>query len=622
MGRISKYLYQLGAILLFIGVLTATSSHAQQQENRQMARFKLADSYLSTGQYQRAIPLLEDLYRSDSTSVVYYRKLKEAYAGVKQYDQAIALVDDRLEINRTPSLMAQKAALLSQKGEMENALDTWREALELAPNRSGTYRTVYLSMIDHRQFDEAITVLQQGRERLEQPRAFAIDLAHLYGLTSKHKAAAEEYLRILADQPDRLPVVKRRLSRYSDQEGALEATLEIIEQRVENEPLHRPYRELAGWLYLRTKQYDRAFDEYRAIDRLEEENGAVLYSFARKAANAEAYQAASKAFERILERYPEMPSAPDAQLGLAEMHRKQAEETNERAFDYSNNRKEPPHYSAALEAYQTFIRNYPNHAEHAATLLEIGLLQLNVFRDVGRAESIFQQLPDRYPESLEASRAELNLGRVAVLRDDLEQAQLIFSRLEDTAESDDITARARYELARLHLYRGHLTSATSLARVLSQNTSDDTANDAIKLKLLLTENKGPDSLNTPLKIYGRAELYERQRRFDMAMSRIDSLLNQYADHSLNDESYFLQAEVYRQQGETTKAADQFLQLSVRYPESPLADRSLYQAAQLYERALKDRQTALETYNRLLEQYPGSLLLPDVRERIRALRSNA
>ncbi len=587
-----------------------------------MERFKLADSYLRTGQYERAIPLLEDLYQTDSTSIVYFRKLKEAYAGRKQYEKAIALVNDRLEIRRTPPLMSQKAALLSQKGDPERALETWHAAIDLAPGRSGTYRAVYLSMIEHRRFDEAIRVLEQGREQLDQPNAFAIDLAHLYGLTSRHKLAAEEYLRILANQPGRLPIVKRRLSRYSEQDGALEATLAVVEQKAEDDPLHRPYRELAGWLYLQVGRYDRAFDEYRAIDRLEEESGSVLYSFARKAANSEAYRSATRAYELILERYPDMPSAPDAQLGLAEMHQKQAEEANERAFDYSGNPQESPHYSAALEAYRTFTRNYPNHPAHASTLRKIGLLQLNVFRSLGEAASIFQEITEQYPESPEAYHAELNLGRVAILRNDLEQAQLIFSRLEDTAQTGNIAARARFELAQLHFYRGHLMSATSLTRALTRNTSNDIANDALDLKLLLTENEGPDSLNIPLKIYGRAELYTRQGRYEMASTRIDTLLNQYPRHSLNDESFFLRAEISRSQGNTTAAADQFIRLTTRYPKSPLADKSLFQAARLYEETLNDRQAALKTYNRLLQQYPGSLLLPDARERIRAIRSEA
>jgi tetratricopeptide (TPR) repeat protein len=420
MSRISKYLCQLGVFFLFLGVLTATSSDARQQANPQMNRFKLADSYIRTGQYDRAIPLLEKLYASDSTSVVYYRKLKEAYAGIKRYDEAIALVNDRLEMNRTPSLMAEKAALLSQKGEPDRALEIWHEAIETAPSRSGTYRTVYLSMIDHRRFDEAIDVLRNGREQLDQPNAFAVDLAHLYGLTSRHRDAADEYLSILSNQPDRLPIVKRRLSRYSDQEGALQTTLEAVEAQVEEAPLHRPYRELAGWLYLQVENFERAFDEYRAIDRLEEENGAVLYSFARKAAEAVAYETATRAYERILEQYPEMPSAPDAQLGLAEMHRKQAEDTDERAFDYSGNRQEAPHYTAALEAYKRFTRTYPDHPKHAKTLREIGLLQLNVFRRPNQAETIFQQITEQYPDSPEATLAELNPGRIAPLPNDLE----------------------------------------------------------------------------------------------------------------------------------------------------------------------------------------------------------
>jgi outer membrane protein assembly factor BamD (BamD/ComL family) len=58
-----------------------------------------------------------------------------------------------------------------------------------------------------------------------------------------------------------------------------------------------------------------------------------------------------------------------------------------------------------------------------------------------------------------------------------------------------------------------------------------------------------------------------------------------------------------------------------FPRSPLADRSLFQAAQLQEQALNDPSGALNTYTRLLEEYPSSLLAAEARERIRALQQD-
>ena len=207
------------------------------------------------------------------------------------------------------------------------------------------------------------------------------------------------------------------------------------------------------------------------------------------------------------------------------------------------------------------------------------------------------------------------------MRNDLDEARLAFSRLVERLRTGDLAEQARYELALLQFYEGAFETATARLQTTNTNTSTDVANDAIELKVLIMQNKGPDSLNAPLRQFAEARLEHRQRRFQQALTTLDTLLTAHSQHPLNDEARFLRASVLRDQGRADSAEAVFAELPLLFPQSPLADRSLFEAARLQEEALGQPESALATYAKLLEDYPSSLLAARARERIRALQTS-
>jgi len=599
------------------------SAQAQsvQADSMQIRRFRLADSYLRAGRYERAITLLEDLYAASPDTYAFYSKLKEAYESVKRYDDAIALVEERLAQNRVPVRLSEKARLLYLKGDEEAAFATWDEAIAAAPDQRSTYRVVYQALVDARRFQRAIDVLERGREHLHAPHEFRIEIAYLYSLTGQHDNAIQEYLDLLAANERRLGFVRSRLSTFIQQDDALSVSIAATQSAVRETPMNLAYRELLAWLHMEAEQYREAFNVYRAIDRLQQVDGRRLLAFARQAADAEAYDVALNAYQEILSRYPNSPVAPEAQHSLGDMHRRWAETTGERVFDDEGHRKPAPHYEAAADAYRTYLQKYPTREAYPTVLQKLGRLQQDVFMRLNEAEATLREVVNRYPESEAADEARYDLGRIALLRNDISDARLAFSRLIERLRTGDLAERARYELALLHFYQGEFETALARVKTTNTNTATDVANDAIELKVLLLQNKGPDSLNTPLRRYADAKLLQRQRRYDQALATIDSLLINYGQHSLADEARFLRATVLREQGRAEPAMKAFAEIPLMFPQSPLADRSLYRVARLQETSLNDTAAAIDTYTRLLEQYPNSLLASKARERIRALQQS-
>ncbi|QXD16304.1 tetratricopeptide repeat protein [Rhodocaloribacter litoris] len=611
----------LGAIGLCL-LLAARPAASQGVDSSLVARFQLAEAYLRGAQFDRAIALLEDLYAESPETHVFFDRLRQAYENVKRYDDAIRLIDARIERTETPmALLAEKGRLLYLKGDEEGARTTWRTALDTLPNHTNTYLTVYRAMLQVRLFDEAIDVLETGRRTLGREDLFQTDLAYLYNLTGEHAKAMVEYLNLLAQNERQLNFVRSRLSRYLEQEDALKASIAVAERAVRQNPLNRAFRELLSWLYLEAGLYREALNVNRAIDRLEQEQGQVLFDFARQAADAGAYDVALEAYEEILARYPGAPAAPEAQFGLAEMYERRAEKTGEQAFDAAGNRIPAPYYDNALNAYRAFLQTYPHHPLYPDVLRRIGRLQQDVFIDLGAAEATLREVADRYAGTEAADRAEYDLGRIALQQNRLDAARLTFSRLIDRLRTGELAELARYELALIHFYQGEFDAARTILEAMKENTSADVANDAIELKVLLVENKGPDSLDTPLRLYARAHLLERQRRPAEALQTLESLLERYGTHPLADDTRFSRARLLRRLGRTEDALIALLELPLLHPHSYLADRSLFTAAQIQEYDLGQPEAARQTYTRLLTEYPSSLLVPEARARIRALRGD-
>ncbi len=618
--------------LLAASMLAAAPAAAQQNngwtvirpgdEDAAAGKFRLADAYLRAGQTERALALLEDLHAADPGSFAVYDKLKEAYVTAKRYDDALRLVEARAERTaRTPNLLAEQGRLHSLNGDAAAAAAAWQAALDAAPRQASAYQQVAGAQAEARRYDDAEATLVQGRARVGDPALYQVQLADLYGQAGKHEQAFEEYAALLSENPGQIDFVQARIGQLLEQDGADAAFTEALQRLIRREPLVLPYRALAAWLYAETGDFSAALDAVRALDRLRGEEGRSLFAFAESALGAEAFDEALAAYQIILDRHADGPIAPLALLSTALLHERRAEAGGERAFDAEGNRIPAPSYDEALARYESFLREYPAHPSQPVALRRLAGLQKDVFRDYGQAEALLRDVIARYPDGEVAATARLDLGEVAILRNDLVSARAAFTHVEESERIGEAAELARLELARLAFYEGQFETAKLRTQAMNRNTATDVANDAIELKLLVSENAGPDSTNRPLRAFARARLLQRQQRPALALEAVDSLLADAPGHALADDAHFLRAGLLRALGRTDEALAALDAFPGQFPDSHLADRAVFTTAEIHERDLGDPQAAMAAYSDLLARYPGSLLAPEARARIRRLRGD-
>lgn len=597
-------------------LLGADLSKAQEApSDGRIARFRLADSYLRSGQVERALPILEDLYRSDPGSYVFYDKLREAYTALKRYGEAERLVRDQLARQPdNPTLWCDLASVQLAQGRREEALRSWNRALEIAPMQPQVYRIVYYSQFNNRLPEEAARTLLEGRRRLNNPTLFALDLAMLYSATGQYEAAVQEYLAHLQAEPQQLGFVRARLGRMLEDSTLAPQIIRLVERGVQREPLLRVYRELLAWLYLETGRYEEAYRAIRALDRLENAGGQLLFRFAEQAYAAQAWEAARQAYEELSRQSANTSLVRLASLRLGEIYERLATASGDSA-----------QYRAALLHYETYARQSADPVSSGEIWLRLGRLYREVFRDLSASRGYLERV-------LESSQAEpeqvlgalYELGQLALEEGNLEQARLRFIRLTARAQEGELYDQARLQLAWLDFYQGAFESALGLADVLSQSTDRDIANDAIALKVLIQENRGPDSSSAsePLRRYAQAALLVAQRRYREALEAIAQAQASPELNPLMDAFYMLQAEVYRRTRNWERLVATYRLVTERFAHSFQAERAWLALGQLYEEVLRDPTQALRAYETLLERYPQSVFGDEARSRIRRLRGEA
>ena len=586
-------------------------------DSSKAARYQLATEYMRGAQFNRAIPLLEDLYQEQPETIVFFKRLKEAYENVKRYDDTIRLIDEALERDSQDALTltVDKARLYYLAGKDEHASSLWETVLDYSQGSESIYRLVYNSLLEVRLLDRAINVLLRGRADNEHSILFQPELAHLYSLTGQHEKAMEEYLGLLALNKRQINYVRGRLSRSIKQEGALDASLRMTSRYVASNPEDSTARDLLSWLYIEAGDYAAAFTHVMALDDLNGENGLAIYQFARRAAEGGAFNIARKAYESVLAAHPDTPVAAEAYLGMADMNRLEGEAAREDSADPGG----APHYEAALKAYQSFLITYPDHVQVPEVMTRIGALQQHVFYNLDAARQILTQVVNQYTHTQIARQAHLDLGRLALERGELDEAEPIFIQLANESPVGEFTVQAQLELALIHFYKGDFDLAAPILAMLSQDTHTEVANDAITLRVLLLENPAQDSSNTVLGAYAHVALLLRQRKEHEVLIKTAELLAEWGQHSIADEVRYLRAQAFRQSHQIHEALAAFGELPLIHPTSPYRDRSLFNYAEILEYELGEMSAALDAYTDLLTRFPGSLLVNEARARIRTLR---
>ena len=618
----------LGALAVLM-LYASPASHAQEPplppepeaEPAASDSLEQARQYLRTNDPESAVDLLEALVNAHPDRSTYQYELVDAYEELKEYEAALDLMRDLTRDDPSASDLADKGRLYALAGNDDAAQATWDAAIDLAPESSHTYRSVYHTLSEMRRFSDAVEIMEQGREAMNDPDAFRTELAYLYSLSGQEAQAMREYVALLDEQDQRLNFVKSRMQPFLRQAGDVGDAIEVLEDAVEERPEHGVYLELLAWLYAEQEDYSQALSAYEKLDDHRDDDGTTLLDFARQAANADAFDTARDAFSYIRTHYPDTEAALHARIleaNLAYRRWTQAEPFTDAKTQYANE---------AWERYQDIADDLTNDAslsdDEAQFWKRMGTLALDHAQSLSEARRAAETL-----KRTNAYRGQGHLlnGRIALRGQDVDAARDHFESAQN-----DATSTAHYYLGLLAAYDNELEAARTHLETLLEDLSRDAANESIALHAALRHFASPkptdpeasnsESTDTALHHYIAALLYKEQHRWSAADDAYAAIGESAPGHPLTERAQYHRARLQLHLNEATDASEALVTFADSHPQHAWADRALFEAASLLHHAAEAPSEARTLYMRLLDQHPRSVFAADARERVRDLPSS-
>jgi tetratricopeptide (TPR) repeat protein len=593
------------------------NAYAQQQKSPQQIQnerlLSLARSYEQSGQFSRSLELYQRLWRDESKNVVYYRGVKQNLVNLKQFDQALVVVQQMLVKNPSPLIEADLGDAYYKLGQEDQALAAWNGMIQKNPKNPSIYQIVASAMISNRLYDEAIKVYEKGREALKDNKIFIIEMANLQRAQMNYEQAISLYLDYLMNNPDQYPVVEQNITSFASDPELVGEVEKILVEKIEQNPDKIEFRNLLAALYMRSANYQSALQEFSLIDeyivtrpdREKQKIGSQLFSFAQNAFNDGKYQYAIQAYTLLLSRYPDSPYAANSRYGLANAY--------ENMGDFTN----------AVQIYQEIINTYKNSPLAKQSLYRIGVIKLDHFSAPEEAEGYFQNVL-KIPASPTLNfDAMFRIGDCYVVQGFLDQAKNWYNQMVARyGSNDEVEKKALLEIGKIDYWNGNFdTALKSFSRIQSEpvNITDDKAgfyvNDALDFSMFIEENKQNPEL---LKKFANASLLVDQKQYDKALIIFYEIVQNNSADPLADDTWLRIGQLEYQLGRYQQALTAFQNLIQKQPESVHCDLAQKMIGEIYEIGLKDFSKAQQAYEVVLTNYPNSVLLEEVRKRIRGL----
>ncbi len=609
----------------FLALCLPVLSTAQTPEV--MARFRLGQSYEQAGDPEQAVRIYQELFSRDSTNQLFFESLVRVTIQLKRYDEAISLLRRRLTVARSdPNVHNTLASVYYKAGRESEAFAEWEGVIQSDPSNPNVYRSVVQTLIENRLLEKAAETYRRARVACKDPQLFTLDLAQLLAGTMDYAGATREYLSWLEQNPTQLSFVQSRMSTFTAKEDARTAARDVVREALQRSEEPRLY-ELLAWLYMEGKEFAQAFDVYRRLDAASKAQGAVVYAFAERAFKERAFDVAALAYREAIGLPVAAARLPYAKYGYASCLKELGALSDSLSL-YSVAGVTPatesqPRFEGAIAYFRQIIEEYPRSEFSAKSYYQIGLIQFERFFDLDGAIRAFQgaaaDLPERSSLRFEV---DLRTAEVLLCKGDTSGAQAILAPVVNApTATPDQQDEANFRLAQIAYFEGNLAASIGRLDGISTNVKANFANDAIELRTFLQENLS--TAEPALRLFAGADFLAYQHRFSEAIPLFVSTVARYPQALLVDDALMKIGSLQARMGQYQDAIATYQRLLTDFKASSIAlDKAQFNIGDVYQYGLKDSVQALAAYERLLADYPHSLLADQARKRIRALRGDS
>jgi tetratricopeptide (TPR) repeat protein len=586
--------------LLLIGVFFYSLFVNSQNEQKAL-------QYFNNGEFEKALITYNKLYQVNNGNTNYLLKIIEVHQQLEHFDIAEKLLLQLIGRTKNPQYLVELGYNFQLKNEHDKANDYYNLAVLKIDENPVFAFSIARRFERHALIDYAAKVYERAM-KLKPESNYYIQLARIYGEQGKVEKMFRSYVNFIDRNPAFISQSKRIFSDYISENAEDENNIslrKVLLKKIQDQP-NIIWNQLLSWLFIQQRDYTKAFAQEKAIFKREQETILGITDLAAITIKDGNRAISEEILRFVINNAFDLDTVLKAHKDLLELETKYALKKDYYKIEqqYKSLLKDFGMLPQTIDfqiSYAHFTAFYSNKPETAIVFLK-------------------ETLKIKASQFLLA-KAKLKLGDILVFQEKFNEALIYFSQIQISLKNSTISQEARFRVAKTSYYKGDFKWAESQLKILKSSTSQLIANDALDLKLLISDNKYEDSLHTALKLYAKADLMAFQNKTAKAISLLDKILLEHKTETIIDQALYKQAQLYESKKQFEKAEDNYLKIIANYKEDILADDAYYALAELYLNHLAQPEKAKVLYEQIIFNHEDSIYFVEARKKYRVLRGD-
>lgn len=587
-------------IFIFIA-LVYLGSYAQDQI--------IARQYFETGNFEKAAVYYEKFYKDNPQHSGVIVPLVETYQQLEQYKKAESLLLEAAKGKKTnPVLYVEIGYNYNLMSKPQKAADYYAKAIASLSNNPNyayilgkTFRTKSL-------LDQAIITYQKAME-LNNQLNFDFDLATIYGERGEVELMYTMYLELIKKSPNLTPTIKRNLGRFITEDPETENNIlfkKALLKKSQSEP-DVLWNEMLSWMFVQQRDYKNAFVQEKAVYKRSDAKTLInIVDLGVLALENKDNDTANAIYEFIIDHANDHQLVIQAKLNLINI---QVTANKQRDFN------------TIKSDFEQLLNQYGSNANTLMVQLQYAKFLAFQMGEPSNAQDLLKQALTLPIDRFKQAQLKIALADVLVYDQKFNQALIYYTQVQKDLKNDVWGQYARFKVAQTSFYKGDFTWAQTQLNVLKSSTSQLIANDALELKLLISDNIQQDSTHAALKLYAKADLMAYQNNTKESIATLQEILDKHKGESIEDQALLKQGILLEKIEQYDKAALNFEKIIAFYPDGILMDDALFHLGVLNLKKRMIPEQAKKLLERIIFEHQDSIYFVQARDLYRSIRGD-
>ncbi|RKX17986.1 MAG: hypothetical protein DRP35_09990, partial [Candidatus Zixiibacteriota bacterium] len=492
------------------------------------------------------------------------------------------------------------AETYTKLNKTENAKASYQKAIDLNTlEDNNRYLSIIRSMMHYGADNQASELISKVRAIKKDTALYAIELGNILELKRNYSKATMEYLKVVDDTTRIGVTAESKLMALLEFEESSKPAEKIIlnnAKKYNNPSLPK----LLSAYYLKTYQYDKAFQYAVKLDSLNIKKGLALEQYLINCIERKLYHQAVKMGKYLLSNMKGEPIKPNIY------------------FLYAKALTMTEQYDHAIAIYDSIVIISPHVQDKSMALFNIGEINADRLNNCNKAINYYDSVIANYHGGLGLIKAKLARPHCFLRIGKLSIAEQEFKKLLNIRLDENSKEEIEYTLALLKFFNKQFDSTEiAMQKLILDYPQGYFVNDAVQILMVIDEAEKNESL---LHLYSSSLMFEQLKNIDSTESKL-RLLVDHEISALADNALYKLYNINISRADTTKAISYIEQMENKFPKSYYFPYCLKAKADILMINDSSDEKAKNIYRSLLEKYPNYPFISEVREILREIDTN-